>query len=464
MEFIQGQKIHFIGIGGFGISAIARILLERGFTISGSDRSANALTEALAKDGATVYLGHKPENVHGADMVIRTSAVKDDHTEVLEANRLNIPVYKRQDILEALLKDNFVIAIAGTHGKTTTTAMVTHVLQKCQSSPSYIVGGIMANTGKNAGVSKRNDIFIIEADEYDNAFWGISPNIVILTNIEYDHPDFFKTQEDMLDSFRGFLDRIRPHGTLFVCSDSPLAMQLAQEQKAKMNNIYVYSYGIYNSADMMAKNIRIEDERTHFDVVVSGLLDVFRHIPSHIALPLIGRHNVQNALGALAVTSTIGDVDLDRIPKAFATFKSTGRRFEIRGERDGIIVVDDYAHHPTAIKTTIEGAKMRYPNHQIWAVWQPHMYSRTQALIADYAEAFTLADRVVVTDIYAARENPIDGVDGEWTTKQIHHAFKYFGGNLEATAKYLRMNVESPAVVLIMSAGDAPKIGELLLK
>lgn len=452
MEFIHGQKIHFIGIGGFGISAIARILLERGFTISGSDRSANTLTEALARDGATVYLGHKPENVHGVDMVIRTSAVKDDHTEVLEANRLNIPVYKRQDILEALLKHHFVIAIAGTHGKTTTTAMTTHILQTLGDDPSYIVGGIMANTGKNAGVGRGNT-FVIEADEYDNMFLGLKPNVAVLTNIEYDHPDFFTTEDEMLDSFRGFLKRIQPNGLLIVCVDSPLAMKLAHEWGGEM-----LTYSIYqDSARVRGKSIKVVDEQTQF--VLTSMDGAYQPI----RLPTIGTHNVQNAIAALLACED-NYFNLNHAVSTLTTFKSTGRRFEIRGERDGIIVVDDYAHHPTAIKTTLEGAKMRYPKHTLWAVWQPHMYTRTQTLITDYAEAFVVADKVVVTDIYAARENPIDGVDGEWTTKQIHHAFKYFGGDLESTAKYLRMNVESPAVVLIMSAGDAPKIGELLLK
>ncbi len=461
MEFIKGQKIHLIGIGGFGISAIARILLERGFTISGSDKQANALTEALARDGATIHIGHAPEHVHGADLIIRTSAVKDDHIEVAEAHRLNIPVYKRQDILEPLMRDDFVIAIAGTHGKTTTTAMTVHVLQECQSPPSYIVGGIMANTGKNAGVSNI-DRFVIEADEYDNAFWGIPANVVILTNIEYDHPDFFENDAVMLDSFRQFLDRMRPHSTVVVCADSPYAVKLANEYRAKGR--YIHTYGINRPADMMAKNIRVDGDKTHFDVVTSGLLEPFRHIPAHITLPMTGLHHVQNALGALLVASTIGDVNLEAIPQAFASFKSTGRRFEIRAERDGIIVVDDYAHHPTAIKMTIEGAKLRYPNHQIWAVWQPHMYSRTMILMEDYAHAFHQADAVVVTDIYAARENPINGIDGAWATEKIKHDHKHYGGDLEATAQYLRDRVQAPAVVLIMSAGDAPKIGELFLK
>ena len=460
MQFIGGQKIHLIGIGGFGISAIARILLERGFTISGSDKNANALTEALGRDGATIYIGHATEYVHGADMVIRTSAVKDDHVEVAEANRLNIPVYKRQDILEPLMKNDYVVAIAGTHGKTTTTAMATHVLRHCEADPSYIVGGIMANTGTNAGVGKY-EIFVIEADEYDNAFWGIPANLVVLTNIEYDHPDFFVNDTVMLDSFRKFLDCMRDHATLVACADSPLALKLANEQRAKGRT--VYTYGIHQSADVMAKNIRIEGDKTHFDIVTDHPLHEMGKLVSSLTLSLIGKHNVQNALGALLVATTIYYTNFDRIPEAFETFKSTGRRFEIHGERDGIIVIDDYAHHPTAIKMTLEGAKMRYPNHTIWAVWQPHMYSRTSVLMEDYAHAFYAADNVVVTDIYAARENPIKEIDGAWTTEKISHSHKHYGGDLEATAQYLRNHIQAPAVVVIMSAGDAPKIGELLL-
>lgn len=459
MQFVHGQKIHLIGIGGFGISAIARILLERGFAISGSDKQSNTLTEALARDGATIHIGHAPEHIHGADMIIRTSAVKDDHIEVAEANRLNIPVYKRQDILEALFKDDFVIAIAGTHGKTTTTAMTVHVLRECGVHPSYIVGGIMANTGANAGVGDSH-IFVIEADEYDNAFWGIPADVVVLTNIEYDHPDFFENDAIMLDSFRKFLANMRQHAILIMCADSPSAVKLGLEQKA--NGRRVYTYSLQQPADLCIKSLDIQGDKTHFAVYPNEW--VMSQAFEHITLNLTGKHNVQNALGALLAVSLVRDVDRQKIAPAFASFKSTGRRFEIRGERDGIIVVDDYAHHPTAIRMTIEGAKLRYPNHHIWAVWQPHMYSRTMVLMEDYAHAFHHAHAVVVTDIYAARENPIAGIDGAWATEKIEHDHKHYGGDLQATARYLRHYVQAPAILLIMSAGDAPKIGELFLK
>lgn len=433
------QRIHIVGIGGAGMSAIARILLLQGNIISGSDRSAgNSLTAALVAEGAIVYQGHAAEHVQGADLVLATSAVPDDHVELAAARASGIPVYRRKDYMAQLMRGKKVIAVAGTHGKTTTTAMIVHVLQECGHDPSYIVGGVMANTNTNAGVGS-GDAFVIEADEYGDMFHGLRPDVVVLTNLEYDHPDYFASEATMLASFIRFL-RIPGEtsypGRLIVCSDSPLAMRAAAESS---RDITTYgSQGDYRV---------IGYESGQFDVAHG------ERVVGQMRLDLPGEHNAHNALAALLV------VDLQ--PEAFAAlaaYRSTGRRFEVRGEVNDVVVIDDYAHHPTAIRVTLVAARQRYPGRAIWAVWQPHMYTRTRALIDDYASAFVAADHVVITDIYAAREAPIAGVDGSWTASRIQHPGACYGGGLADTTALLLREVQAPAVIVVMSAGDAPQI------
>jgi UDP-N-acetylmuramate--alanine ligase len=448
MQFISGQRIHCIGVGGFGISAIARILLLRGFLVSGSDRNSNAFTEALSRDGAIIFKGHAAEHVKFADMVIATSAVGDDHVEVVAARERGIPVYKRRDILTPLMEGNTVIAVAGTHGKTTTTSMIVHILRECGKDPSYIVGGILASTGTNAGVGKDN-IFVIEADEYDNMFLGLKPNIAVITSIEYDHPDFFKSEKELYRTFEEFVDLIG-NGHMVVCKDDPLALKLASQSSL---DTLVRTYGTGANSYYRAVNRQI------------GSFEVLNQekILGRVQLSIPGEHNIRNALAALRVAEIVS-VPFECAAKSLGTFQSTGRRFDVRGDFNGVTVIDDYAHHPTAVKFTIEATRSRYPNHQIWAVWQPHMYSRTQQLIDNYATAFKEADHVVITDIYAAREDPIPGVDGTWTARQIQHPDVQLTPSLSDAVNVLVEMVKAPAVILIMSAGDAPQIGVDYLK
>ena len=266
VKFVPGQRIHLVGIGGSGMSAIARILVERGFHVSGSDRNSNDLTEALARDGAIVHLGHDAAYVRGADMVLITSAVKDDHVEVVAAREAGIPVYKRQDVMAALMEGQKVIAVAGTKGKTTTTSMIVHILRECGADPSYIVGGVTGNTGTNAGVGK-GEWFVVEADEYDNMFLGLRPDIAVITNIEWDHPDFFKTPEEMVELFRKFVGLLNKKSDyvysdrLIASADDPLVFSLAQESFRAGHR--VDTFGIGEQSDVRAFNIRSDDIRTH---------------------------------------------------------------------------------------------------------------------------------------------------------------------------------------------------------
>lgn len=467
MKLKTGQHIHLVGIGGAGLSAIARILLGQGYKVSGSDRNANTLTEALARDGATIHQGHDAVYINGADALIITSAVRPDHVEVAAAREKGIPVYKRQDIIADLMEGQFVIAVAGTHGKTTTTSMIVHVLQECGEDPSYIVGGTMGNTGTNAGVSQgkgrqKRRIFVIEADEYDNMFHGLRPDIIVLTSIEYDHPDFFKTPREMNASFEHFvnlLDTPDSSGILVACMDDAAVGRIAEGRRAKGNFVETYSLD-HEEALMRAVNIHTDNEGfTAFEVIFHS-----EHgIPARIRLP--GRHNVQNALAALLVSPPVADAPMfyAGLP-ALESFKPAGRRFDVRAEVNGIAVIDDYAHHPTAIRVTLEAARQRYPGRAIWAVWQPHTYSRTQALMEDYLNAFGQADHVLITDIYAARENPVPGVSSAAVVEAMKHPDVRHTATFEDTIRLLSEEVKSPAVILIMSAGDAPQIGIEYLK
>lgn len=456
MRFDPGQRVHIIGIGGFGMSAIARILLLRGLDVSGSDRSRSPLAEALAQAGATIHYGHHGDHVRGAAMVIATSAVPDDHVEIVAAGAAGIPVYRRRDVLAALMEGQTVIAVAGTHGKTTTTAMIVHLLRECGREPSYIVGGVMPNTGTNAGIGE-GGVFVIEADEYGHMFHGLRPDVAVLTSLEYDHPDYFATEAEMEQAFADFLAQVTPGGRLVVCADDGHALAVAREAAGRRD---VITYGVDrpDQVNLGAVNIHIKaDGSTMFDVQVG--FGHLRQVVASARQSVPGLHNVRNALAALAVCDGLG-VFVPEAVSALVTFANPGRRFDLRADVGGVAIIDDYAHHPTAIRVTVEAARQRYPQRTLWAVWQPHMYSRTQRLIDDYARAFAGADYVLVTDIYAAREEPIPGVDAAWAAAQLRDVDARPSGSLENTVRLLRDNVGAPAVILILSAGSAPQIGQ----
>jgi len=452
MQLVPGQHIHFVGIGGAGLSAIARVLLEQGFFISGSDKNINELTHALVRDGATIYNGHDPAYVNDAEIVVVSSAIPDDHIELLSAQAQAIPVVKRQDIINTLMQGNKVIAIAGTHGKTTTTAMTTHVLKATGADPNYIVGGVMQNTGTNAGVGK-NDIFVIEADEYDNMFHGLEPDIEVITNVEFDHPDFFRTPKDMVESFSYFIGLLPADGYLIICVDDRTSEIFAKNRF--IVNLPLLTYGIKNpSANWRAQNIRIEDDMTVFDVTV-------REQPKGtVKLAIPGEHNILNALAALIIADLQG-IAFDKAAEALAEFQGTARRFQIRAEVDGIIIIDDYAHHPTAIRATLAAAKKRYPGHQIWAVWQPHTFSRTATLFDNFIVSFNDADHVLITDVYAARErDSLIGITSEDLVKAMDHPDVCYTPDPDMAVRTLISNAARPAVVIVMGAGDVTQISK----
>ena len=334
------------------MSAIARILLERGYSVSGSDLRLNAETAALSADGARIHEGHSAAYVAGADIVLATSAAPDDHVEIIAAERAGIAVYRRREFMGALLRGCDTIAVAGAHGKTTTTAMIAHLLRAGGLDPSYIVGGVMGNTGRNAAVGTGAS-FVIEADEYDNMFHGLKPDLAVVTNVEHDHPDLFETAADMQEAFETFVSQVTAAGLLVACADDKGAKAIASARQAAGGR--VITYGCENpDADWRARDLTFSGESTRFSV------DRLGERLGQVTLGIPGRHNVLNALAALIVASE-RDLPFEASAAALRDFKPTARRFEIRGERDGVIVVDDYAHHPTEIRVNIQAARLRYP-------------------------------------------------------------------------------------------------------
>lgn len=445
-------RIHIIGIGGTGLSAIARVLLEMGHTVSGSDRVESPFTRALQSAGATISIGHHPENVRGADLVVRSSAIQDDNPEVIAARALRILVLKRSDFLSSLMDGKTSIAIAGTHGKTTTTSMIAWMLSALGQDPSFIVGGVLANLGVNARAGK-GETFVIEADEYDRMFLGLRPTIEVVTNIEHDHPDCYPTPADFQAAFVEFMYRLPANGTLVACVEDPGARDLMD--KAEKLGKVVVPYGLSPIIEARQKvNVYAIDLAPNkkggftFNASVLG-------IAATVELQVPGKHNVSNALAALTVAQLL-DLRLADAARALDQFTGTKRRFEVRGEVNGIVVVDDYAHHPTEIRATLAAARTRYPSRRIWVVWQPHTYSRTQTLFKEFVDAFADADEVIVTEIYAAREPK-----QVFSSKQVVDAMSrpaHFIASLSEVSNYLITNLHPGDALLVLSAGDADQI------
>lgn len=455
------EHVHLIGIGGGGLSAIALFLLQRGVFVSGSDRLDSSALEQLRQAGARVFLGHRAENIQGAGLVVRSSAVADDNVEVQAAQAAGIPVQKRVDFLGQITAGARLIAVAGTHGKTTTTAMLAWVLTRLRQDPSFIIGGVSTNLGSNAHAGA-GPFFVIEADEYDHMFLGLNPEVALVTNIEHDHPDCYPAPEDFYQAFWAFTRLLRPGGVLIACGEDAGARRLASDWRQAGGK--VRTYGLQSGS---------------FDYSVQGLSPNSRggysgevllpagHPALGLALQVPGEHNLLNALAVLAACDWL-KLPLQAAAQALADFQGTGRRFEVFGEVHGILLIDDYAHHPTEIRATLAAARSRYPGRRIWAVWQPHTYSRTRTLLADFARSFSAADGVLVTEIYAAREQP--PADG-FSTRQVVAAIEQAGqpavqftpGLMEAQM-YLSEHARSGDVILVLSAGDANQLTRDLFK
>jgi len=450
-------RVHFIGIGGSGISAIARLLLERGDTVTGSDRVLSPFASELQKAGATVYVGHHPRNITGADYVVRSSAIPDDNPEVNAAMLSKVPVYKRADFLGELMADKTGIAVAGTHGKTTTTAMIAWVLSALERDPSFIVGSTINNLGVNAHAGE-GKAFVIEADEYDRMFLGLKPRIEVVTNIEHDHPDCYPTFEDMFAAFESFVDLLPVDGTLVVCADdsgaSSLISHARREGKAVVGYAIQGDMTILSPSWIQARSLEPNDLGGYRFQVLSNLSGSSTSMKVDLQVP--GEHNVRNALATLAVVELLG-LPAQKAAESLTKFNGTGRRFEVRGEVNGVTVIDDYAHHPTEIMATLSAAKARYPGRRIWAVWQPHTYTRTQTLFTEFSRAFKDADEVIVSEVYASREAKQDFTSAEVVSAMPHASARYIG-TLKEISHYLLKQLQPGDVLLVLSAGDANQI------
>ena len=445
--------VHLIGIGGTGLSAIAWVLVEKGYSVSGSDRTLSPLACNLQSAGVKVNLGHRPENIQGADMVLRSSAIPDDNPEVLAAQQAGIPVFKRADFLGRLMADHLGIAIAGSHGKTTTTAMVAWMLTAIGQDPSYIVGSVMQNLGANAHAGQ-GPAFVIEADEYDYMFLGLTPQISVITSVEHDHPDLFPSEREYRQAFLDFVKRLPANGTLLACGDDAGAAAILA--KSVRQGTHGLRYGTGAQADFQARGLQINSlGGTTFTAAVSG------QPMAQIQLQVPGEHNVRNALAAFAVADILG-LPLEESAQALNSFRGTSRRFEIRGVVQGITVIDDYAHHPTEIRATLAAARSRFPRQRVWAVWQPHTYSRTRALFDEFATSFRDADQVIVSEVYAARE-AVETFSAAQVVKAMNHPGARFIGDLSEIASTLVRNLRAGDVLIVLSAGDADQVSTQVL-
>jgi UDP-N-acetylmuramate--alanine ligase len=454
------KHAHLIGIGGSGLSAIARVLVEEGYQVSGSDLEYSSYANELEKLGVKVFIGHNPDQILGADFVLRSSAIPDDNLEVVAAQEADIPIYKRADFLGKITANQTCIAVAGTHGKTTTTAMISWMLCELEQDPSYIIGGVSKNLGVNAHAGE-GSTFVIEADEYDRMFLGLQPQIAVVTNIEHDHPDSFPSEKDFYKAFIEFSNRISKDGYLLVCTDDIKASQLL-EYATQGLELQSLSYGLDMNQDgvppdIMGRNLsRNQNGSYNFDIYSGG------NYLAKISLDVPGIHNVRNSLASLAIAEILG-LSLESAARALSEFQGTERRFEIRGIVSGITVVDDYAHHPTEIRATLEAARFRYPERVLWAVWQPHTYSRTETLFDQYLSVFENADHVVVTEIYPSREKVREDFSSLQVVQSIEHNDICFLANNSQVVDHLLSNLNSGDVVIVLSAGDANQISTQVL-
>lgn len=446
------NKVHFIGIGGTGISAIARLLLERGVQVSGTDLQPSPYFEAVTRLGAFTRLGHHPDLALEADIVVRSSAVKDDDPEVQAANNAAIPVLKRSEFLPQLTAGSKTLAIAGSHGKTTTTAMLVHLLRSANLDPSFILGADIKGLHTNAH-SGKDQFFAIEADEYDYMFLGLNPTVSVVTNIEYDHPDFFPTPQDYTNAFVDFLGKTEENGVILLCGDD------SGIQKMLKNNDFpgkqVCKYGFEQGNDFQI----VEHETSHGIQQFSIKLPEGEKVgPFTLHQP--GKFNVGNAAAALAVAHLVG-IDLGELTGAFSTFESTSRRFELVCGNEKIEVFNDYGHHPSQLLQTIQGARQSYPAYKIWAVWEPHTISRTKRLQHEFATALDQADHAVILKLFGAREDDPSYSPCSIADEVSHNKCLYLPENEKAIVHILE-NLGEKDLVIVFSAGKGPEFSHEL--
>ena len=446
--FGKVKKVHFVGIGGIGMSGIAELLINLGFEVTGSDMKTTNITENLQKHGAVIYKGHKPENVNDSDVLVYSSAVQVDNPELQRAKDKQIPIIRRAEMLSELLKlKQTSIAVGGTHGKTTTTSMMGAVLTEALLDPTLVVGGVVKSLDVNALLGQ-GDVIVAEADEFDKSFLQLTPTYAIITNIDTDHMDCYDSEEDLLNAFAQYANAIPFYGAVVACVDEPLIKRILPDISRP-----VITYGFSGDAEFQAERRLYREVRSTFVVKHRGkeLGEVEMMVP--------GAHNVKNALAVIALGTEM-NIDFNTISNGLKQFSGVKRRFEIKGIFDDVMVVDDYAHHPTEVSATLRAIKNGW-DRRLVAVFQPHLYSRTQDLYEDFARSFLISDVLLVTDVYPAREEPIAGVTGELITnmaKSMGHENVYWVEDKKRLVAAMKALGEPGDLVITMGAGDIWRI------
>jgi UDP-N-acetylmuramate--alanine ligase len=450
LSSLIGKRIHFIGIGGAGMSGLARIALSHGITVSGSDAKDSSVVIALSALGATVSTSHVAGNVDGSDLVVYSNAISESNAERMRAKELNLPILTRAAALAVLMSDSKSIAVAGTHGKTTTSSMLAVALQACAADPSFAIGGTITASGSNAHRGT-GEIFVAEADESDGSFIEYHPYAAIVTNVEHDHVDFFATPESVAQAFTDFAATIKKEGFLTYCADDAGAVALSQ----RVESIELVSYGIHESADLHIDQIELLTMGSRARAIWKG-----RSV-GHIELQVPGQHNLLNAAGALATGLKLGFPAADLLT-GLATFRGTGRRFEIKGVVHGVRVIDDYGHHPTEINVTLQAARRYADAGRLIVIFQPHRYSRTKAFAAQFAHELSAADRAIVLEVYAASEKPIDGVSSKLITSMMSKG-EYIPNFVEVTDSVVA-DAQPGDVIVTLGAGDVSSLAPIIVE
>ena len=454
---LKGVKsIHFIGIAGVGMSGLAKVLSEKGYRVTGSDIKKNVFTEQLERRGVTVYQGHSPSHLNQADLVIASSVISPDNPELQIAKRKRMRTVSRGALLAELVNRKKGIVVAGTHGKTTTSSLVYSILRQAGKDPTMFIGGEVNDFGANSKLGS-SEYVVAESDESDGSFLLLSPSISILTNIEDDHMDYYGTKDKLVQAFIQFTGRLKPAGTLIINIDDPCLSNVIKNISLSPSQKLI-TYGISPMADFSAKKVKLKQFSSSYEINYQG-----KKIED-IDLPLPGQHNIYNSLAGVAAGLDIG-IGWEEIKKALLLFSGVKRRFELIGEKSGILVIDDYAHHPTEIKVTLEVAA-RLERRTI-AIFQPHRYTRTKMLLSKFSTAFEKADILLLTNIYAAGENPIPGMDGELLfekVKQKRRKATYYFTNFRKIIDFLACECREGDLILTLGAGNINAVGKSFLR
>ena len=452
--YLKKYHIHFVGIGGIGMSGIAELLLNLGYKVSGSDVKSSDITDRLKELGGAIFKGHAAENIKGADVVVVSSAIDPDNPEVQATGQSSIPVIPRAEMLAELMRLKYSIAIAGAHGKTSTTSIVASVLAEGGLDPTVVIGGKLKSIGSNA-VLGEGDFIVAEADESDGSFLKFSPTIAVVTNIDKEHLDFYADLAAIKTAFLNFLDRIPFYGLAVLCLDNEPIQELIPRMKKRYT-----TYGMSSQADFQIRDVEFGQQKSRFNIYHRG------NKMGMIDLNLPGIHNVYNATASIAVGVEL-NIAFDQIKRALETVEGVQRRLEIKGESNGVTVIDDYGHHPTEIKVTLETIEENWPNRRKVVVFQPHRYSRTRALFDEFSRAFYQSDVLVVLPIYAASEKKIEGVTSQNLCEEIKahgHKEVIHADGFKAALSHLKQILQPGDVLLTLGAGDVWKVGMEVLK